>query len=225
LEFLWIVVDANEARTGLAGLLAASWDFVDVRRLSVGDIAVGRQVLIERKTADDFVSSLADGRLFRQARRLTSVASRPIVIQEGDAAEIHRQMDPGAYRGALLSLTVGFRIPVLMTRDLEDTARLVRHMAAQESKRESRRLRRARSSRSTREADLSRFRLAPDAIEVLCAMPGVGRARAEALATHVKSLRDLAQLGVHDLMAVPGIGPDTAARIVDVLREHRRENG
>ena len=123
----------------------------------------------------------------------------------------------------MLSLSVGFRIPVLMTRDLEHTATVVRHMAAQESKRDSRRRRRARLSASGRESRSPQHRLPPEAIEVLCAMPGVGRTRAEALAVHVHSLRELAQLGVRDLLAVPGIGPDTAARIVDTLREHHRD--
>ena len=79
-----IVVDANESRRGLAELLAESWDGVEVRRLPVGDVAIGERVLVERKTTDDLLASLADGRLFRQARFLAARAPRPIVIQEGE---------------------------------------------------------------------------------------------------------------------------------------------
>ncbi len=65
---MWIQVDANESRSGLAKLLAESWDYVRVRRLDVGDVAIGPNVLVERKTTDDFLASIGDGRLFRQAR-------------------------------------------------------------------------------------------------------------------------------------------------------------
>ena len=100
---------ANESRMGLAR------DLVRVARLTVGDVAIGQDVLVERKTTEDLVASLGDGRLFRQARQLASSASRPVVIQEGDPSTLEKHMDPGAYRGALLSLAVGFRIPVIMT--------------------------------------------------------------------------------------------------------------
>ena len=216
---VWIIVDANEARTGLAEMLSASWDSVGVRRLSVGDIAIGDCVRVERKTAADLAASLADGRLFRQACRLDSSVSRPVVIQEGDPAELEQLVDRGAHRGALLSLSVGFRIPVIMTRDLEHTAVVLRHMAAQESKREARRRRRELAQRGpSRGGKQPKARLSPEAIEVLRAMPGVGPTRAEALGAYLPSLGDLARLGVRDLLAVPGIGPDTAARIVDMLR-------
>jgi Fanconi anemia group M protein len=209
------------ARNGLADLLRQSWASVAVRRLEAGDVAIGDQVLVERKTTNDLVGSLADGRLFRQARQLAQRAARPIVILEGDPTDIETRVDPGSYRGALLALTVGFRIPILYTRDLEHTAVVLRHMAAQETKRDSRRRRRAPSEVSEHKSARSP-RLSAAATDVLCALPGVGRSRAEALALHLfpegGSLSDLAQLGVRDLMAVPGIGPDTAARIVDTMR-------
>ncbi len=130
-------------------------------------------------------------------------------------------MDPGAHRGVLLALAVGFRIPVLTTRDKRETATLIRHMAAQESRRAARRRRRTRiGSRRPRCAAKLAGGLPPEAIEVLLAVPRVGHTRAAALAAHLQSLDDLPRLGIRDLLAIPGIGPDTAARIVDTLRGH-----
>ena len=97
-----IIVDANESACGLAKLLAGQWDHVQVQRLRVGDVAVGDRVLIERKTVDDYLASLADGRLFRQATQLAA-APRPILIREGDPAVLHGRIDPGALRGVVPS--------------------------------------------------------------------------------------------------------------------------
>ena len=223
-----IVVDSNESRTGIADLLRSSWDFVSVRRLPAGDFAIGSQILIERKTNVDFIASAVNGRLFRQAGLLTRRAERPIVILEGNPAELQQLTNEGSYRGLLLALSVGFRIPVIGTSDLRETAIVIRHMAAQESKREARRRRRqgthalepkAEEKSTTKHS--GRRQPLPETIEILCAVEGIGRARAEALARHVQGVAELAKLGVGDLLAVPGIGPHTAARIVDVLREHR----
>ena len=214
---MWIIIDAAESRSGLPELLSSSWDFVAVRRLAAGDIALGDEVLIERKTAGDFVASLADGRLFRQARRLVEVSNRPALILEGGAAALSDDDGRGSRRGALLALAIGFRIPVLRTTDVGHTARVVRHIAAQEARREARRRRKSQAREVERKAKAS-HEWSPEAIEILEKFPGVGHTRAAALAAHVPSLSELARLGMRDLLAIPGIGPDTAARIHDALR-------
>lgn len=214
---MWITVDAAETRSGLVELLRSSWDFVAVHRLAAGDIAIGDGVLIERKTAGDFVASLADGRLFRQARRLVEVSDRPALILEGGAAALADDDDRGSKRGALLALAIGFRIPVLSTTDVGHTAQVVRHIAAQEARRDTRRRRRNHVAQVKREPKAS-HEWAPEAIEILEKFPGIGHTRAAALATHTPNLNELARLGMRDLIAIPGIGPDTAARIHDVLQ-------
>lgn len=214
-----IIVDANESACGLAKLLAGQWDHVQVQRLRVGDIAIGDRVLIERKTVEDYLASLADGRLFRQATQLTA-APRPILIREGDPAVLRGHIDPGALRGVELALAVGFRIPILTTSSLVETASCVRHIAAQEARREARRRRNAVTSTPVARGSKSRShrRLPPEAFNALLALPGVGLERARAIANHVGSMSDLCRLGIRDLLSVPGVGPDTAARIVDALR-------
>jgi DNA excision repair protein ERCC-4 len=92
-----IVVDANESRSELVELLQASWGDVEVRRLPVGDVAIGQRVLAERKTTQDLLASLADGRLFRQAGRLAFDVERPVVIQEGDPQQLAQPKTPVGY--------------------------------------------------------------------------------------------------------------------------------
>ena len=220
-----IVVDANESACGLAARLAQVWDSVEVRRLPAGDVAVGSRVLIERKTVEDFLASLADGRLFRQAAHLTRGATRPLLILEGDPEVLSRRMKPGPRRGVQLALTVGFRIPILKTRDIADTVSCIRHISAQESKREARSRRLRTRAGQTGSAPTGNapgqnepLRFSPETFEALLALPGLGKERAHSIASTIGSLSELCRLGVRDLMRVPGIGPDTAARILDSLR-------
>ena len=61
-----ITIDSNERGARYTTLLESDDLFVvEFRRLDVGDIEVG-DLIIERKTEDDFIASMKNGRLFRQ---------------------------------------------------------------------------------------------------------------------------------------------------------------
>lgn len=232
-----IAVDVNEARTGIAELLSASWEHVRVEPLATGDFMIGTRIAIERKTTPDFVASLRDGRLFSQASRLLRCVPRPLLLLEGDPLVVDRHLDRGAARGVVLTLMVGFRIPILHTRDLDDTAATIRHLAAQESRRVARRVARRGSPSAvtcrSQAPNPSRGSVEPASdrrvMSLLAALPGVGAVRARSLVTHVGGLAQIASLSVRELIRVPGIGTDTALRIHEVLHaepaiQHARES-
>ncbi len=214
---LTIVVDLSEARSGLAEILSDLWAYVLIRRLPVGDVAIGERVRIERKTTGDLLSSLRDGRLFGQCGRLAREFERPVLLVEGDLAELAGRVDPGALRGAFLAITVGLRVPMLFTRDVEDTASTVRHLAAQEARRLSREARRPPSFGPPPPAAREPF-VPPETARLLEALPGVGPRMARRIATRIGGIEALVHGSVRDLLAVPGVGPDRAAGILDALR-------
>ena len=78
---LKIVVDDREPAKIISHLKKLKVEVI-TQRLEVGDYDVGEKVLVERKTGPDYVSSLADGRLFEQALRLTEGADQVIIILE-----------------------------------------------------------------------------------------------------------------------------------------------
>jgi len=104
-------VDYRERTSALFPMVAACSDFdVHVGRLLAGDYIVGREVVIERKTAADFVASVIDARIFRQAQRLALARLRPLLIVEG---EPETGLHPHAWLGSMLSVTVRWRVPVI----------------------------------------------------------------------------------------------------------------
>lgn len=52
-------------------------------RLATGDFLIDNEVLIERKSVDNFAASLIDGRLFRQVARLAHSGYRSLLLIEG----------------------------------------------------------------------------------------------------------------------------------------------
>ncbi|MEZ6187493.1 MAG: ERCC4 domain-containing protein [Planctomycetota bacterium] len=176
-ERVAIVVDCREP-PGLPALVETHWEPVLVRRLSVGDVSVGR-VLVERKEAHDFVMCLRSGRLFRQVYSLRGASARPLVILEGDPYALVGPDHVRSLKGALLSLLTGYGIPVLRTRDLENTAESLIQIAHQESKRAGRRAWKGQLDEAPGGSPCPARAPPPDprALSILEALPDVGPVR------------------------------------------------
>src|SRR5579872_5605795 len=71
---------------------------VQIKRLLVGDYMVDNRCVFERKTLMDFAASVVDGRLFRQAQKLSRSTLPAALILEGRASEL---ADCGVRREAL----------------------------------------------------------------------------------------------------------------------------
>ncbi len=198
---LRIVVDDRERAAGLPEAVATLWPETYVGRLPAGDVEIGPRILVERKTMTDFAASLADGRLFRQAHGLSRAASHPLLILEGEDSLDAAGIPPRALRGVLLTLLVGYRLPLLRTGSLSETAVWLARIAKQESRRLARR---------DRPAPRTPVR---EALDILGAVPGVGDARARRLVRAFGSIRAVLAASEEELAATPGIGPAIARSV------------
>jgi ERCC4-type nuclease len=200
---LRIVVDEREGRSGLPEAVARLWPRVFTGRLPVGDVEIGPRVIVERKTVADFVASLADERLFRQAAALTRTSYHPLLVVEGEDPVDVADLPPEALRGVLLTLLVGYRLPLLRTGSVEETALTIARIA----KHEERRLARRDGAEAAGPTPARR------AMEVLASIPGVGDERARRLISTFGSVAAVAGAAEEDLCEAPGIGPATARAI------------
>ena len=129
---LKIVVDDREPIEIVSKLKELGLN-VTIQRLEVGDYDVGEKVLIERKTGSDYVSSLADDRLFEQALRLTESAEQVILILENFQEAFS---SPGWFDrqkqvyGSLMYLTLRLGILLLPTSDNTETAQALERICS-----------------------------------------------------------------------------------------------
>ncbi|MEM9834491.1 MAG: ERCC4 domain-containing protein [Bacteroidota bacterium] len=83
-----IKVDDREQRGDLLPFLQRTKGMeIEIARLPVGDYEVNNQLLVERKTLMDLVTSLKSGRLFAQIYRLVQSESPCALLLEGTSAE------------------------------------------------------------------------------------------------------------------------------------------
>jgi Fanconi anemia group M protein len=205
-----LIVDHSEHHAPLLGALRDSGLFsIEMDRLPTGDYLIDDRILIERKTQTDFIASLLDGRLFPQVARLAHSRYRSLMLIEGPAPANAPDVHPYSVEGALVSIAVMWRLPVLHSTDADESCRLLRFLAAQGSE---------SSQAALQRYDRKPKRLATRRLFVLQGLPGIGPELACRLLTQLGSVERVMTADVGALAAVPGIGPKTAARIRELVQ-------
>jgi ERCC4-type nuclease len=207
-----IRIDTQEQRSGIPALLAAMPQVhIEVTPLRMGDYDVGgdpRRVF-ERKTGSDFLSSLAQGRLFAQLSALRKSRFAPILLLEGDPLRVsHSQMRPESIRGALTYITAILRVPILPSSGPSDSAHLVYAAAKQ-----------CQSGHAARGPAGGRrgASLSEQQMQIVLSLPGIGGVTARAVCARFRSLHDLLSADAATLATVPGVGPSRAAALEQLL--------
>jgi DNA excision repair protein ERCC-4 len=178
---------------------------VHIQRLPLGDYEIDRAILFERKSLIDLVVSIKDGRLFRQGIKLASSPIRCAIVLEGTAQDLKdSKMRREAIQGALVSLTIVLGIPLLRSKNPQETARLMIYAARQIRTMASGAIaRRAKRPRGKRKLQL----------HFLQGLPGVGPERARNMLDTFGSVEKVITTDRNELMRVPGIGPFLAKKI------------
>ena len=147
-----IIIDDRETSSKVVEVLSNLGASIRVERLAHGDYAIGDRILVERKTARDFVDTLINRDLLGQVKEMAEAVTRPVLIIEGGDLYTQRDVHPNAIRGVLAALAVDMGVSLLFTRDEQDTAQMLFVLAKrEEGERGERKVHPHKSHRSLRE--------------------------------------------------------------------------
>ncbi len=118
-----VIVDHREASSTISAYLRSLGINVIFQSLAIGDFSLDNEILIERKTSRDLLSSIIDKRLFRQCERMRQAKIQPLLLIE--LGEIGNSVHPNAVIGALAHVTMDLGIPILTTKDSMESAYLI----------------------------------------------------------------------------------------------------
>jgi len=128
-----VVVDHRELKGAVSKEIFEQGIRLRSENLKVADFQCSDRVGVERKTQEDFLQSLMDGRLFEQAKNMCETFTHPMLIIEGSAdLFVLRNLHENAIRGALSSLVIDYKMGVLQTKDEKDTAKYLIQIAKRE---------------------------------------------------------------------------------------------
>jgi len=202
-----IIVDTREIYSGIPDLLAMKAD-VEIKQLPVGDYILSEHIAVERKRAEDFLDSLIRKRFFEQINRLKEAYDKPILIIE-DEGLFSRNVSERAVYGAIACILTDYEIPVIRTRDAEETASLLYAIAVREQFRKKKEisLRGKKPMMSLRERQ--QF--------IIEGLPNVSATLAKRLLDYFGSVKNIMNASLAELKRVEGIGEKKAKAIKEVI--------
>jgi ERCC4-related helicase len=204
-----IIIDDRETSSKVVEVLSGMGAAIRLQRLEYGDYAIGDRILVERKTARDFVDTLVNRDLLGQVKVMAEASIRPVLIIEGGDLYTLRDIHPNAIRGVLAALTIDMGVSVLFTRDEQDTAQMLFVLAKrEEGERGERKVHPRKTHRSIKE----------DQEYIISAFPEIGLKSARLLLAHFGSVQAIADASLEELVAIRGIGEKTAQRVFDLCR-------
>ncbi len=205
---LRIVIDEREKKSGIPKLLASIGIKTEIKTLLIGDYIVGPETVVERKSIQDLVSSVFDGRLFDQCNRLKQNFEFPIILLEGNVDEIEDIVEnPLIFYGAISTIAIDFKIPIIPTPSASHSAKLLVAMCSRRESTNGHYLKKIKKSVDIEKQQLS----------VLCSLPGVGEKTALRMLEKFGTPLQVFSASVTDLSKISGLGNQRAKKIKKML--------
>lgn len=173
--------------------------------LEVGDIVVSDSLVIERKTRNDFESSIIDNRLFLQLTQMQKYPKRVLIVEGNEDYErLHRNAILGAYSAIITK----FSTSLLFTKDLESTAEMVYYLAKHEQE-ENHSLKLVNDKRAFNDSQFCR--------KIVESFPMIGYENAKELLKEFGTIKRLVNANENELLQVRLFGKKKAKRFLEIV--------
>jgi Fanconi anemia group M protein len=192
-----IIADYREKNCLVASELVRLGLKVEFRELKVADYLV-ENVAIERKTVSDFISSMINKRLLNQLEELQQYENKLLIIEGINEQELYTDSEertgihPNAIRGFLLSILLRKKVPIIFTKDSEDTAKFIFVLSRKQEKELSLNV----SKKSLSKKERLQF--------ILEGFPGVGPKSAKKLLEKFKTIKSIVNASEEELKEILG---------------------
>jgi ERCC4-type nuclease len=202
-----IIIDYREKNSSVASELIHLGFEVEFKELKVADYLVNH-IAIERKTVSDFVSSMINRRIIRQLEELQQYEEKLLLIEGIEEQELYsddaeRGVSSNAIRGFLLSIILKHKIPIIFTKNSEDTAKFIDVLARKKEKESPLNV----TKKSLNKKERLQF--------ILEGFPGIGPKTAKKLLEKFKTLRNISNASLEEITEVIGKKADVFKLIAE----------
>lgn len=211
-----IIVDSRELSSKVARELLKRQVISRPQQLDVGDYVISSRVCVERKTTEDFLMSIMDRRLMDQLIRLKKGYSRPLMILEGEGLYTKKNISPEAIQGALASIAVDLGIPILTSRDEEETAGILTALAKREQEEKDMDIQIRGEKRILDKKEQLEY--------IMAGFPNVNIKIARRLLDEFKTIKAIINAEEEELTRVEGIGKKIAKKIKELVDSNYSNN-
>lgn len=201
-----IIVDYREKNSMIPAELISNRCEIEFQNLSVGDYVV-ENVVIERKTVSDFLSSMVNKHLLNQLQHLQNAEKKILIIEGIEDNELYHEksgISENAIRGFMLSIILSYNVPIILTKNSEDTAKFLTVLA----------------KKLPNEVSLKLKKKSQDVNEqiqyIIEGFPGIGLKTARKLLNHFKTIKNIINADEEEIKKIIG----KKAEIFKIANKH-----
>jgi Fanconi anemia group M protein len=201
-----IVIDYREKNSLVASYLVKQGFPIEFKELKIGDYIV-KDVVIERKTIQDFLGSMINHRLLNQIEELKQYENKLLIIEGISEEELYTDDKEGihsnAIRGFLLSILLKHKIPIIFSKNSEDTAKFINIL----SKKKEKELNLNAKKKTLNKKEQLQF--------IIESFPGVGPIKAKKLLNKFGTIQNIILSSTEDLKDILGIQAEYIKEIIE----------
>lgn len=198
-----LIADVHEKNSLVIAEMVDLGVDVEIKSLKLADYLISNDIAVERKTINDFVSSMISKRLVAQLTDLKANFKFPLLIVEKEDNQdyckpsIHSNIHENAIRGMFLTVATDFGVPIIMTEGYQDTAKYLMLLAK-------------RQLDPNREISLvakrKAFSLKDQQKIILEGFPGIGPSMAKEILKNFGTIKNFVNADEEKLRTIPRLG-------------------
>ena len=203
-----VIIDYREKNCLVPASLMKLGLEIEFRELKIGDYII-KDIVIERKTVSDFLSSMINKRLVNQLNELCAYENRLLIIEGISEQELYSDsrenngINANAIRGFLLSIIFKHKTPIIFTKNQEDTARMIAVLAKRKEKELSiKERRKGNNSKEQKQMIIEGF-------------PGIGPKNARKVLEEFKNIKGFVNASEQDLKKILGKKSEATKKIIE----------
>ncbi|MCF8233546.1 MAG: hypothetical protein K9G67_00145 [Bacteroidales bacterium] len=204
-----MIIDYRERASGIPEILKDKLSNIGFKNLNAGDYLIPHKVLVERKTAVDLIQSLKTQVLFGQCKKLKNQSLPVLMIIEGNPLRTTSMISKTAVKGALLSITSCWQIPVYYTATACETANTIVKIVQHEERIHNRLLTKGTKPK----------RLHSHQLFFVQGLPGISKKLSYDLLKEFRTIEKVLFADCKSLQKIRGIGKTKAQKIHDFLHQ------
>ncbi len=129
-----IIIDIHEKNSLIISEIANNNIDLEIQPLKIGDYLIG-SIIIERKTINDFISSMLNKRMIEQLKQMQKYQNRLLIIEGNQEVlysdNLETKLNPNAVRGFILSIITNYNTNIIFTKNYQETSKFLIILARQ----------------------------------------------------------------------------------------------
>lgn len=202
-----ITIDYRERNSLVASHLVKIGFEIEFKELKIGDYIV-KDTIIERKTVQDFLNSMINHHLANQIEELKQYENKLLIIEGISEQDIYtensRGINANAVRGFILSILLKHKIPIVFSKNSEDTAKFINVLS---KKGEDNKINLNAKKKTLDKKEQLQF--------IIESFPGIGPKKAKKLLEKFGTIQNIILSSTEDLKEILGIQAESIKEIIE----------